>query len=190
MRKILLILLMIILAICISACSMLTQHSNESEDQVLTQEPIEKELIPDPPVETGKTSYDNTQNQPDENLMTSYDKITDYLQQEIEASFTPHYEVLGSKISNYEESVLEDGTVEALFVYAVIYKNHDKDPDTVGYIKSAKESNHPYYQIYYDEYLEPKEGTFPDLKAIINNDGEITLYTDIDPHSGREWVVF
>lgn len=184
MRKILLILVMIILIFCTSACSIPVQESNDIKEQILIQEPTSVE-----PIETGDTSKDNSSNQPKETPVTSYDKILKYLQQKTQETFTPYYEVLDSEISNYEESTLEDGTVEAIFIYTVTTKNYDKDPDTVGYIKAAKEKNDPHYQTLYDEYLQPKEGNFT-FKAIINNKDEITLYTDNNPHSETDWVEF
>lgn len=184
MRKILLISVMFILIFCMSACSIPIQDSNDLKEQVLTQEPAPVELV-----EIVDTSKDNSSNQPEDPPITSYDKILKYLQQKTQETFTPYYEVLGSEISNYEESTLEDGTVEAIFIYTVTTKNYDKDPDTVGYIKAAKEKNDPHYQTLYDEYLQPKEGNFT-FKAIINNKDEITLYTDNNPHSETDWVEF
>ena len=116
------------------------------------------------------------------------DKIYQYLQAESQDALSAYYELLEFKISNYEESA-EDDKLEAIFNYTITYKNFDKDPDTVEYIKKAKEDNDPYYQTYYDEYLQPKEMNL-ELRAIINGDGEISLYTDINPHSEREWVEF
>lgn len=184
MRKILLILVMMSLMFCMSACGIPIQNSNDLKEQILIQEstPVE-------PIETGDTSKDNSLNQSEEISIASYDKILKYLQQKSQETFKPYYEVLGSEISNYEESTIEDGTVEALFIYTVTTKNYDKDPDTVGYIKAAKEKNDPHYQTLYDEYLQPKEGNFT-FKAIINNKDEITLYTDNNPHSETDWVEF
>lgn len=180
MRKILLISVMFILIFCMSACSIPIQDSNDLKEQVLTQEPEPVELA---------DSKENDLNQSEEKPITSSDKILKYLQQKTQETFTPYYEVLDSEISNYEESMLEDGTVEAIFIYTVTTKNYDKDPDTVGYIKAAKEKNDPHYQTLYDEYLQPKEGNFT-FKAIINNNDEITLYTDNNPHSETDWVEF
>jgi len=79
--------------------------------------------------------------------------------------------------------------VEAIFIYTIIQKNYDRDPNTVDYIKSTKENKDPNYQTYYDEYLKPRESNM-EIKAVINKEGDISLYTDNDPHNSREWVEF
>ncbi len=67
----------------------------------------------------------------------------------------------------------------------MIHKNYDKDPDTALYIKEAKERGDSNYQQLYDEYLQPKEMNFK-LKAIINKEGLITLYSNFSPEE-TEW---
>lgn len=114
----------------------------------------------------------------------NYDKISEYMKKEATVAFSPYYELLDFQISNYEETVI-DGIVEATFFYKIIDKNFDKDPDTVEYIKEAKESGNENYQQMYDEYLEPKESNF-DLKVVIDKDDEITLYSNVSP-KGIEW---
>ncbi|HHX60695.1 MAG TPA: hypothetical protein GX707_08280 [Epulopiscium sp.] len=115
----------------------------------------------------------------------NYDKISAYMKGASFATFSPYYELLEFNISNYEEEVV-DGTVHATFFYQVIEKNYDKDPDTVGYIKDAKESGNSNYQQMYDEYLEPREMNF-DLKIIIDEKDKIVLYSNASPN-GVEWV--
>lgn len=111
-----------------------------------------------------------------------YEKIEEYLKAETEKTFSKYYEILGSEISNYEEN--DDGT-EAIFFYKIIHKNFDKDPDTVEYIREAKENNSPYYETYYKEYLEPKEMNFY-FKAVDGDDG-LKLYSDDDPTGNTDW---
>ena len=65
------------------------------------------------------------------------------------------------------------------------HKNFDKDPDTVEYIKEAKENGSTYYEQLKKEYLEPKESNY-EFKVIYEND-KLELYTNIDP-KGFEWV--
>jgi len=115
---------------------------------------------------------------------TNYDKISAYMKEKSIATFSPYYELLEFNISNYKEEII-DGAVHATFYYQIIEKNYDKDPDTVGYIKEAKENRSSYYQQMYDEYLEPRESNF-DLKIIIDKDGLVTLYSNISPN-GIEW---
>lgn len=114
----------------------------------------------------------------------NYNIISEYMKERSIATFSPYYELLDFQISNYNELEV-DGNVEATFFYKIIEKNYDKDPDTVGYIKEAKESGNKNYQQMYDEYLQPREMNF-DLKIIIQKDNSITLYSNVDP-KGIEW---
>lgn len=113
-----------------------------------------------------------------------YNIISEYMKERSIASFSPYYELLDFQISNYNELKV-DGNIEATFFYKIIEKNYDKDPDTVKYIKEAKESGNKNYQQMYDEYLEPREMNF-DLKIVIHKDNSIILYSNIDP-KGIEW---
>lgn len=115
---------------------------------------------------------------------TTYDKISAYMEEECNNVFSPYYELLSFEILNYQEEIV-NGNIEATFFYKVTHKNYDKDPDTVGYIKEAKERGDSNYQQLYDEYLQPQEMNF-ELKAIINDDDLITLYSNISP-KGIEW---
>ena len=121
----------------------------------------------------------------DKETETSYDKISAYLKEECTNVFSPYYELLDFIISDYHEEVV-NGKVEAIFDYTLIDKNYDRDPDTVEYIKEAKESGDKYYQIYYDEYLKPKESNFY-FKAVIDENGGITLYTKNPAIVSDEW---
>jgi len=114
----------------------------------------------------------------------NYDKIKAYLEEECKNVFSPYYELMGFEISDYQEEVV-NGKVEAVFFYKVTHKNYDRDPDTVEYIKKAKESGDSNYQQLYDEYLQPKEMNFY-FKAVIDENDEITLYYNSSPH-GVEW---
>lgn len=114
----------------------------------------------------------------------NYQKISEYMREQSIATFSPYYELLDFQISNYEENIV-DGNTEATFFYKIIEKNYDKDPDTVGYIKEAKESGDKNYQQLYDEYLKPRESNF-DLKIVIDKDDNITLYSNVSP-KGIKW---
>ena len=119
---------------------------------------------------------------------TNYDKIYEFLKEQSEATFSKYYELIDFKISDYNEEQINN-TVEVKLKYCIIHKNFDKDPDQVQYIKEAKEKNDPNYQKLYDEYLMPKEMNMY-LKVIINEEGNITLFTDENPHADEEWVEF
>lgn len=112
---------------------------------------------------------------------TSYDKISLYLEKESKAVFSPYYELLDFIIYNYEEEN-KDGKIEAVFNYTIVHKNYDRDPDTVEYIKEAKEKGDGSYQQLYDEYLQPKDMNFH-LKAVIDEIDHITLYHNFSPNS-------
>jgi len=106
------------------------------------------------------------------------------LEEECRKAFSPYYELLEFIITDYKEEVV-NGNIEAEFLYTVIYKNYDRDPDTIDYIKEAKESKNINYQKMYDEYLQPKEMNFH-LKTVTGENGNITLYSNISP-VGIEW---
>ncbi|MGI6065192.1 MAG: M56 family metallopeptidase [Bacillota bacterium] len=112
------------------------------------------------------------------------EKISAYMEEECRKVFSPYYELLDFQISDYQEEVI-NGNVEATFFYKIISKNYDKDPDTVGYIKEAKESGNKNYQQMYDEYLQPREMNFH-LKVVIDKNDLIIVYSNISP-KGIEW---
>ncbi len=112
------------------------------------------------------------------------EQISAYMEEQSRKAFSPYYELLDFVISNYQEEVI-NGNIEAIFNYKIVHKNYDKDPDTVGYIKEAKESGNINYQQMYDEYLQPQEMNFH-LKVVIDENDSITLYSNISP-VGIEW---
>ena len=114
----------------------------------------------------------------------NYERISEYMKKHSIDAFSPYYELLDFQISNYVEKSTPEGT-EITFYYKIIEKNYDRDPDTVAYIKEAKERGSENYQQMYDEYLEPREMNF-DFKIIIDNEDKITLYSNISPN-GIQW---
>lgn len=124
-------------------------------------------------------------NKTDEETNEVYEQIKKYLWEEAEKAFSPYYELLDYDISLYEEYETEEG-YEVFLNYKIIHKNFDKDPDTVDYIKRAKESGDKNYQTLYDEYLAPKDMNMY-LKIKIDKEGKITLFTDVDPTSNSQW---
>lgn len=157
----------VILAVFISGCS---------SDAV-----VQNPTATPPPKEVTNTGTDQKQSV---DSSSSFDKIAGYLQEESNKAFSSHYELLEFTLSDYEEKTV-DGKVEATFGYQVKYKNFEKDPDTVDYIKAAKEKNDPNYQQLYDEYLQPKDMNFH-LKAVIEDSDSISLYTNVNP-KGVQW---
>lgn len=166
MKKLILILLSIFILIRVSACKDIdaSKENNDITNEGVTAIDLEKA----------------------DNIIaeeTTYDKISKYMKNECIEAFSPYYELLDFKISNYKEEEV-NGIIEATFFYTLIVKNYDKDPDTVGYIKEAKESGNKNYQQMYDEYLQPREMNF-DFKVIVDENG-MTLYSNISPN-GVEW---
>lgn len=139
-------------------------------------------------IEDTNDTAEEEKNKNEDKKGTTFDEISDYLWEQAKETYSPYYQVAGFKIFNYKENVNGD-SIEAVLNMTVFHKNFDKDPDTVGYIKEAKEKNDPNYQIYYDEYLAVQELNL-EIKVTIE-DGEITLYMDWDPRAGqRDWKEF
>ena len=115
---------------------------------------------------------------------TIYEQISGYMWEESVEAFSPYYELLNHEITGYEEENIGEN-LEVLFFYKLIHKNYDKDPDTVGYIKEAKEQGNANYQLMYDEYLAPREMNFQ-LKIVIDEKDVMTLYANNAP-VGTEW---
>ena len=116
---------------------------------------------------------------------TNYEKLSAYLKEKSINTFSLYYELLDFKISDYQEEIV-DGNVEAIFSYTIVHKNYDRDPDTVQYIKEAKERGDKNYQIYYDEYLQPQDMNIY-FKAVIDENDTITLYTKNPAIENDDW---
>jgi hypothetical protein len=115
---------------------------------------------------------------------SAYMIIREYLKRESIEAFSPYYELLEFNITDYKEEKV-GGKTEAEFLYTIISKNYDRDPDTAGYIKEAKESGNENYQQMYDEYLQPRDMNF-DFKVVIDKQDSLTLYSNVSP-KGVEW---
>ncbi|HFL3828637.1 TPA: M56 family metallopeptidase [Clostridioides difficile] len=106
-------------------------------------------------------------------------------------AYTPYYQVKGFEVSNVKYNE-KDEEIEIIFNFKFIFQNYYKDPDTVGYIKEAKENNSKHYQQLYDEYNQPKEGN-DELKFTANlingkiDINTIQVFTNIHP-KGVEYV--
>ncbi|QGG47703.1 hypothetical protein [Heliorestis convoluta] len=132
-------------------------------------------------VQSDNGTYVDTEKTTDK---ANYDRVRAYMEVECREAFSPYYELLDFQTSDYQEEVV-NGRVEATFSYKLIHKNYDKNPDTVGYIKEAKDRENNNYQQMYDEYLQPREMNFH-LKVVIDENDAITLYSNISP-KGIEW---
>lgn len=112
-----------------------------------------------------------------------YSRVRSYMFDAFTKRYSPYYEILDLCITHWEEI----SPTEARFFYKMTHKNFDKDPDTVPYIKEAKERGEYIYETYKKEYLEPKTGTY-DLKAVEEN-GELVIYANL-AGKGELWQKF
>ncbi|MDX9917707.1 MAG: hypothetical protein RBT15_06770 [Gudongella sp.] len=165
MKKLLFMLLILVLTLSIMACT---------KQEVPSETPAE--ILPE---DTPQVLPEDTPE------VSAYDRISTFLEEESIIAFSPYYELLEFKISNYDEKISDDN-IEATFYYTIVAKNYDRDPDTVGYIIEAKESGNANYQQLYDEYLMPHDMNF-DFKVVIDKDDNLTLYSNVSP-KGVEWV--
>ena len=108
-----------------------------------------------------------------------YFKTMNFLEQEYHRVFDPYYDIQSLTISNWEQN----GN-EATFYYKMTHTYYNKDPDTVDYIKKAKEDDTERYEKLYNDYLAVKELN-AEYKVILNGD-YIELYSNISP-KGINW---
>ena len=108
-----------------------------------------------------------------------YFRTKNFLEQEYHRVFDPYYDIKSLTISNWEQN----GN-EATFHYKMTHTYYNKDPDTVDYIKKAKEENTERYEKLYNDYLAEKEAN-AEYKVILNGDN-IELYSNVSP-KGIEW---
>ena len=162
MRKLGIILVLVFVLINATSCS-----SREANNLVKTSEVTEKNDV--------QYTIDNKE------------YLENYMWEETKETFSQYYELLGCKIENYKEEIGND-VCDAIFDYKIYYKNYDIDPDTVPYIKEAKENKDPNYNTYYKEYLKKQEMNIS-IRALKYPD-EIILYTNISPKGESVWEEF
>ncbi len=112
-------------------------------------------------------------------LSELYLAVSDFLEAEMHRVFDPYYDIQSLTISHW----IENGN-EATFYYKMTHKYYNTDPDTVDYIKKAKENNSPYYEKMKEEYLAEKEANF-EFKAVLTENG-VELYSNDSPN-GVNW---
>ena len=108
-----------------------------------------------------------------------YFKTKNFLEQEYHRVFDPYYDIQSLTISNWEQN----GN-EASFYYKMTHTYYNKDPDTVDYIKKAKEEGSSRYETLYNDYLAVKEAN-AEYKVILNGE-DLELYSNVSP-KGVEW---
>ena len=104
------------------------------------------------------------------------------------ANLGKNYEILGQRF----EGEVDYKKYLPYYVgrYIVIAKNYDRDPDTVPYIKKAKEEKDPTYEIYKKEYLQPQEFAYENVKIVKTYQGEIVPYLKEDASIDFPWRNF
>lgn len=118
-------------------------------------------------------------------------QFSNYMADLFTNEYSPYYQIKGFEVSNLRFTENADN-IEAAFLFKMIVQNYYKDPDTVGYIKQAKENGSKWYKQLYDEYNQPKESNY-DLKftAQVKNGGidvnSIELFENVHP-KGVEYV--
>ena len=108
-----------------------------------------------------------------------YFKTKNFLEEEYHRVFDPYYDIQSLTISNWEQN----GN-EATFHYKMTHTYYNKDPDTVDYIKRAKEEDSSRYEMLYNDYLAVKEAN-AEYKVVLNGDN-LELYSNVSP-KGIEW---
>lgn len=108
-----------------------------------------------------------------------YFKTKDFLEEEYHRVFDSYYDIQSLTISNWQQ----DGN-EATFYYKMTHTYYNKDPDTVDYIKKAKEEGASNYETLYNDYLAVKEAN-SEYKVVLNGDN-LELYSNVSP-KGVEW---
>ncbi len=118
-------------------------------------------------VETSDTGSDIA------NQSELFKKVETFLADEFHKVYDPYYEILDLAIFDWAEN----GN-EATLRYTKTYQYWNRDPDTVDYIKAAKDDPER-YEMMYNDYLAPKETNYQ-FKVILNGD-KIELYSNESP---------
>jgi hypothetical protein len=180
-------------AVLLGACESTASQDNAGENQIEDSSGGADNLQENIPADAGDTE-DNINimfEGKDDFPEALKERFTNYVAGLFTEKYIPYYQVLGFEFTNVEH-VLTDTELEVTFFLKMIVQNYYRDPDTVEYIKEAKENGSKYYQQLYDEYNQPKESNY-DLKftAGINGDeldmDSVQLFTNIHP-KGVEYV--
>ena len=86
-------------------------------------------------------------------------QFSDYMIDRFTSEYSKYYQIKGFEVSNLEYTV-SDTDIEITFFFKMIFQNYYKDPDTIPYIREAKENDSPYYEQMRNEYNQPKEGNY------------------------------
>jgi hypothetical protein len=103
-------------------------------------------------------------------------------------TFSVYYKVLSFQANKISYTNIEN-QVELKFSMTMMTQNFYRDPDTVAYIREAKESGSVHYQQLYEEYNMPKENNFNLMATMsINASGEVEpgtlqLFSNVSPNA-------
>jgi hypothetical protein len=180
-------------AVLLGACGRAVNEDSAGENQAGGSNAGATELEGDNPGDSANTSesiairFESNNEFPEQYK----EQFTSYIAGLFTEKYTPYYQVLGFEFTNVDH-VQTDNALEVTFFLKMIVQNYYKDPDTVEYIKQAKENGSKYYKQLYDEYNQPKESNY-DLKFTAGlSDGQldmdsIQLFTNVHP-KGVEYV--
>lgn len=126
-----------------------------------------------------------------------YKLCKDYMEKEHSTTYNKYYANSFVRfLSGYDEEYNEDtGELTAEFVMCAMSKNDYKDPDTVDYIKEAKDKviydeEIVYYETMYREYNMYRTGNYIlKLTATVNGDKleNVKLYSDVGVGADADW---
>ena len=180
-------------AVMLSACNGTADRDNAGENLIEDSSGGAADLQENIPADTGdkENNIEIVFESKDDFPEALKERFTNYIAELFSEKYSPYYQVLGFEFTNVEH-VLTDTDIEVTFFLKMIVQNYYRDPDTVEYIKEAKENGSKHYQQLYDEYNQPKESNY-DLKFTAGvNGGEldmdsVRLFTNIHP-KGVEYV--
>ncbi len=152
------ILVFLLMSLLCTGCGCYEETATETEAEIVTE---------------AETLFEEN-----EEKSSLYTKTEEYLKEEFERVYTPYYDIQSLEISSWNERANY-----ATFFYKMTYLYYNRDPDTVEYIKEAKE-NGSSYEVLYEDYLALKESNY-DFKVILNG-GELELYSNQSP-VGEKW---
>lgn len=124
-----------------------------------------------------------------------YPFLYEYVEKEFIESNKPYYDnnrliKLNIMSESYNE---ESKKYDIAFSYTVEYSNYYKDPDTVEYIKEAKENGNKNYTKLYEEYNAIQTGSSGDRRLVFSiidgaiDESTIEMYSSEVPTYPPEW---
>lgn len=127
------------------------------------------------------SAYVIDMHQTSDNSNNLYSRTSEFLEQEFHRVYDKYYDIQGLTISNWQEN----GN-EATFFYKMTYLHYNREPDTVDYIKQAKERGQKEYETLYNDYLAEKEVNYQ-FKIVLNGN-ELELYSDVSVKGEAVWL--